>query len=86
MSLPLIIGLFWLITANVIAMFPSKDHHWRNAYTLIAIGVPLLGWITFTGGPLLGLLFLAGGASVLRWPVYFLARWAKSLVQRPPAE
>lgn len=86
MSLSLIAGLSWLIVANVIAMFPSRDHHWRNAYLLIAVGVPILGWITFRHGPLLGLLFLAGGASVLRWPVYFMARWAKGLVRRPPAE
>ncbi len=86
MSLPIILGLVWLITANVIAMFPSRDHHWRNAYALIAIGVPLLGWITVTNGPVFGLLFLIGGASVLRWPVYFLARWAKSLVNRLPKD
>jgi hypothetical protein len=86
MSLSLIAGLLWLIAANVIAMFPSRDHHWRNAYILITIGIPLLGWITYQNGPLLGLLFLVGGASVLRWPVYFLARRAKDMVRRPPAE
>lgn len=86
MSLSLIAGFLWLIAANVIAMFPSTDHHWRNAYTLIAIGVPILGSITYQNGPLAGLLFLAGGASILRWPVFFLARWARSLIHRPPAE
>lgn len=86
MSLSLIAGLLWLIVANVIAMFPSRDHHWRNAYILITIGIPLLGWITYQNGPLLGLLFLVGGASVLRWPVYFLARRARALVRRPPAD
>lgn len=86
MSLSLIAGLLWLIAANVIAMFPSRDHHWRNAYILITVGIPLLGWITWQNGPLLGLLFLGGGASVLRWPVYFLARRAKALVRRPPAD
>jgi hypothetical protein len=85
-QVPLIAACLWLITANVIAMFPSRDHHWRNAYTLIAVGAPLLGWITLTNGPLAGLLFLAGGASVLRWPVYYLARWAKSLVRKQSAE
>ena len=72
MTLSLIAGLLWLIAANVIAMFPSRDHHWRNAYLLISIGIPLLGWITSQNGPLPGLLFLAGGASILRWPVFFL--------------
>ena len=77
MSLPIILGLLWLIAANVIAMFPSRDHHWRNAYTLIAIGIPILGWITYENGLFLGLLFLAGGASVLRWPVWYLWKWVK---------
>ena len=77
MSFPIILGLLWLITANVIAMFPSRDHHWRNAYTLIAIGIPILGWITYENGLFLGLLFLAGGASVLRWPVWYLWKWVK---------
>jgi hypothetical protein len=72
LSLPLIAGLLWLITANVIAMFPSRDYHWRNAYMLIAVGAPLLAWIGYVNGPLLAAVFLAGGASVLRWPVWFL--------------
>ena len=85
-ELPLIAAYLWLITANVIAMFPSRDHHWRNAYALIAIGLPILAAMTYAQGLLPGLLFLAGGASVLRWPVYFLARWIKSLVHKPTAD
>lgn len=80
MSLSLILGLLWLIAANVIAMFPSRDHHWTNAYRLIAVGLPILGWITWENGVLLGLVFLAAGASVLRWPVIFLWRWLKRLL------
>ena len=77
MSLSLIAGLFWLITANVIAMFPSRDHHWRNAYMLITVGAPLLVWIGYVNGPLLAVVFLTGGASVLRWPVWFLWKWVR---------
>ena len=77
MSLPLVLALTWLILANVIAMFPSRDHHWRAAYLLIAVGIPLLGWVTYVDGPLWGLLLLAGGASVLRWPVIYLWRWIR---------
>jgi hypothetical protein len=58
-------------------MFPSRDHHWRSAYVLIAIGIPLLGWVTYENGPLIGLLLLAAGASVLRWPVIYLWRWVR---------
>jgi uncharacterized membrane protein len=86
MTYSLMLGFLWLFAANLIAMLPSRDHHWRNAYLLITLGIPLLGWITFQNGPILGLLFLAGGASVLRWPVYFVARWAKSVVRRPPTD
>ena len=82
MMLPLIAGCLWLITANLIAMFPSRDHHWTNAYILIEIGVPLLGWIGWTHGPLVALAFLLGGMSVLRWPVYFVARWFRSVLSR----
>ena len=77
MNRSLIFAFIWLIAANVLAMLPSKDQHWRNAYVLIAIGIPLLGWLTWQNGPWIGLLALAGGASVLRWPVRYFGRWIK---------
>lgn len=77
MMLPLVLCLLWLIAANVIALFPSRDYHWRAAYVLIAIGVPLLGWVTYAGGPIVGILVLAAGASILRWPVVLLWRWVR---------
>jgi len=87
MSIPFIAALLWLVTANVIAMFPSRDHHWTNAYILIAVGIPLAGWVTYTHGPIWGMLFVAGGASVLRWPLIYLWRWVKAKVGRQePAE
>ena len=54
MSLSLILSCIWAAVANVIAMFPSKDHHWTNAYILIAIGIPLVGFVTWENGPGLG--------------------------------
>ncbi len=82
MSLSLIAGLVWLIAGNLIAMVPSRDHHWRAAYVLIALGLPILGWITWVNGPLPGLIFLAAGASVLRWPLVVLGRWIKGQFSR----
>jgi hypothetical protein len=76
-SLPLTFAFLWLIAANLIAMLPSRDHHWRAAYGLIALGIPLLGWLTWAAGPLWGMAFLAAGCSVLRWPVIHLWRWAR---------
>lgn len=82
MSLSLICVALWLIVANVMAMVPSRDNHWRRAYVLIAIGVPLIGWVTYQNGPWIALLCLAAGMSVLRWPVIYLGRWLKSLIAR----
>lgn len=78
----LILALLWLITANVLALIPSKDNHWARAYVLIACGVPILGWVTYQNGPLIGLLVLGAGASVLRWPVIYLSRWVKRHIVR----
>lgn len=77
----LALAFLWLIGANVLAMFPSRDNHWKAAYALIAIGIPILGWVTYENGPIVGLLVLAAGASVLRWPVVFLWRWVRGLVR-----
>jgi len=77
MSAPLVLTLVWLVTANLLAMIPSRDNHWRRAYALICVGVPLLGWLTVTNGPVVAVIALAAGASVLRWPVVFLWRWLR---------
>jgi hypothetical protein len=76
-TLPLALCLVWLVVANLIGMFPSRDKHWRAAYVLIAVGVPLLGWATYELGPVVGLLLLVAGASILRWPLVFLWRWLR---------
>lgn len=77
MSWALAAAFTWLIVANVIAMLPSKDHHWTSASILIAVGIPLLGWVTWASGPIWGMALLAAGASVLRWPVIYLVRWLR---------
>ncbi len=79
MTPSLICAAVWLVAANVMAMIPSRDNLWQRAYFLIALGVPLLGWVTYQNGPLIGIVTLAAGMSVLRWPVVYLTRWVKSL-------
>ena len=74
MSLAFFLTCLWFVVANVVAMLPSRDHHWTAAYVLFALGVPLLGWLTVEHGPVAGMLALAAGASVLRWPLIFLMR------------
>ena len=82
MSLSLALACGWLVLANVAALIPSRDNHWARAYGLIALGVPLVGWVTWVNGPIVGLLVLAAGASVLRWPLIYLGRWVRRLVGR----
>ena len=81
MSISLVRACVWALVANVLAMTPSKDYHWRNAYILIGIGISLLGFVTWQNGPLVGLVVLVAAMSVLRWPVVYLSRWIKSRVK-----
>lgn len=77
MPLSLILAALWAVVANILAMLPSRDHHWRGAYALIAFGIPILGYVTYENGPWVGLAVLVAGMSVLRWPVIYMTRWAR---------
>ncbi|MEM6760724.1 MAG: DUF2484 family protein [Pseudomonadota bacterium] len=81
MTLSLTLACLWAIAANLGAMVPSRDYHWRFAYGLIAVGIPLLGFVTYQHGPWIGLLVLAAGMSVLRWPVIYLGRWVRRVLR-----
>jgi hypothetical protein len=71
---PSLIGAcLWAVVATIVALMPGRIH-WPAAYALIAVGIPLLGWVTYQNGPLWGLAVLAGGASMLRWPLLYLLR------------
>ena len=77
MSTSLILACLWAVAANVLSMTPSKDNHWTRAYVLIAVGIPLLGYVTYENGPWIGILVLLAGMSLLRWPVIYLSRWLR---------
>jgi hypothetical protein len=77
MNLSITLACLWAVTATLIAMLPSRDHHWRAAYVLIALGIPILGYVTYQNGPWVGLIVLAAGASILRWPLIYLWRWLR---------
>lgn len=82
MSGSIVAACIWIVTATLIAMLPSRDKHWRAAYALIAVGVPILGWVAWQNGPWAGVLVLAAGASILRWPLIHLWRWMRELMSR----
>ena len=78
MTLSLTLAALWALVANIAAMLPSSDNHWRAAYALIAVGIPLLGYVTYENGPWVGLAVLLAGMSVLRWPLIYLGRWTRA--------
>ncbi|MEM9552584.1 MAG: DUF2484 family protein [Pseudomonadota bacterium] len=82
MTTSLVLACIWAIGANVAAIAPSRDNHWSRAYVLIAIGIPLVGFVTFENGPLVGIIVLIMGVSVLRWPVIHLSRWMRGKLDR----
>ena len=75
MTLSIILACLWVVAACVIAMFPSRRHHWPAAYFLIAVGIPILIYVFVDSGFWAGMLALVAGVSVLRWPVRYLFRW-----------
>ncbi|ARE82523.1 hypothetical protein RTM1035_12783 [Roseovarius sp. TM1035] len=77
MTLSLVLACCWAVAANVLAMLPSRNNYWRRAYVLMALGVPILGFVTWQNGPWVGLFVMVGGMSVLRWPVIYLGRWMR---------
>lgn len=81
MNLSLVLACLWALVATIIAILPFKIH-WPAAYLLIAIGIPILGFVTYENGPFVGLLVFAGGASMLRWPLYYLVRWFRERTNR----
>lgn len=80
MSLSIVAALIWMVVVNLRAMFPSKDNHWKFAYAMIAIGVPILIWVYFDHGLLLAVVLLVGAMWVMRWPVIYLTRWVRRQV------
>ncbi len=81
MTASLGLACLWAVAASVVRLLPTRDGHRRRAAALVSVGIPVLGYVTWQNGPLAGLLVLAAGVLVLRWPVLSLGRW---IVRRPP--
>jgi hypothetical protein len=80
MTVSLALACLWVVVACTLAMLPSRRNHWPQALALAAVGLPLLVYIAYENGPLIGLLALLGAASILRWPLRYLVAWVLSKV------
>ena len=82
MSYALSAACCWIILAAILAAIPSNDNHWRRAYLLMALGLPILIWVYASDGVIWGLAFTAAAASVFRWPLRYLLAWILRKVTR----
>ncbi|TCO72940.1 DUF2484 family protein [Rhodovulum euryhalinum] len=85
MNASLVLACLWVIVAAALGGLPER-FHWPAAYGLIAVGIPILGFVTYQNGPFLGLVALAAGCSVLRWPLLYFGRWMMRPLRRRQRE
>lgn len=85
MPVSLILACLWALLACVAAMGPRR-FMWPAAWALIGTGIPILGWVTYQAGPFWGLVVLAGGASVLRWPLVRAVQHLRRAVVGPTGD
>ncbi len=78
MPMSLTLASLWAASACIMGMTPGR-YHWPAARVLIATGIPILGYVTVQAGPWWGLALLAAACSVLRWPVFYAARWVRRI-------
>ncbi|MTD98981.1 DUF2484 family protein [Paracoccus sp. YIM 132242] len=62
LALAVVIG--WLILARLARSLRRRQRQ-RALWILVATGVPILGWLTYTCGPWAGIAFLSVGVLVL---------------------
>ena len=78
--------LIGLVGVMLIVRPGAEDFTIYSIYALIAVGVPILGYVTYQNGPWIGLAVLLGGMSLLRWPVIYLGRWLRRNVGNKDAD
>jgi hypothetical protein len=72
----------WVVAAWLLMISTTAKQSWPAAYGLIAVGLPLLGWLWVEGGPLQAAVGLIVMGSVLRWPVRYVWRWLRGRTGR----
>jgi hypothetical protein len=81
MNTAITLAMIWAVVGSACGFLPRRMH-WPAAWVLIATGIPLLGYLSWKAGPLVGLIALLAGASILRWPVIRALGWMRRRVDR----
>ncbi|HEY0213082.1 MAG TPA: DUF2484 family protein [Paenirhodobacter sp.] len=85
MTLSIALTCLWAASTGLILIGPHR-YHWPVAWGLICLGVPLVGWVTFQNGPILGLLTLLVGVVTLRLPMRGLLQSPGTIIPEHVAE
>ncbi|MBF9031872.1 DUF2484 family protein [Rhodobacterales bacterium HKCCE3408] len=76
MPFSLTLACLWAVSGCLVSLGPQR-FHWPAAWGLIAVGIPIVGYVTLQLGPWWGIGVMAAGASILRWPVFYFGRWIR---------
>ncbi len=79
MSVGLILGLVWIGLATAVACGKRRAHV-PTGWALAALGIPVLGMVTYHHGPIWGLVAMCIGAIMLRQPLRSVLRRARRAV------
>ncbi|CTQ50236.1 DUF2484 family protein [Jannaschia donghaensis] len=71
----------WVVVAWLLQVVLTAKQSWPAAYGLIVLGVPIVIWLTWSGGWVWGTVGAAVMLLVLRWPVIYLGRWIRGKLQ-----
>jgi len=82
MTMTLILAGLWMAATAVAGALPAPLPR-LVTWALIALGVPLLGLVTLTMGPVWGMVGLIAGAVALRRPILRAGLW-HGPTPRPP--
>ena len=63
------VAALWAALACLLPFLRAERHH-IGFWTLVFVGVPVLGWLTYLWGPAFGVLFLGVGLLLLVWPPF----------------
>ena len=74
MTLSLSLAAIWVLCASLAVVFPGVLQSRGYPNVPVALGIPILGLVTWQHGPWVGLAVLAAGTFILRWSVRYLRR------------